>query len=243
MKHRPLIGITTDSHPKPDHYESPAAYGRAVEAAGGLSVLLPFHSDVSLAKHYADRLDGVLFSGGGDLNPQFYGQPRHPKAVPLDPARERFELALLAEAEQRRMPVLGICLGSQLMNIHRGGSLFQFLPDVPRTPNLEHRRLADAAPLHPVRIDPDSILGRILQKEQIVVNSSHKQSVDRLGKGLKITATAPDGVVEAMEDPDFPLFMAIQWHPERMFDQPDHLALFQLLVRWAAAYRPAGSSP
>lgn len=240
---RPLIGITTDSHSRPNHYESPAAYACAIEAAGGLAVLLPFYSDVSLAKQYADRLDGVLFSGGGDLNPQLYGQPRHPKAVPVHPDRERFEMALLAEVERRRMPVFGICLGSQLMNIHRGGSLLQFLPDVPRQPPLEHRRLGDAAPIHPVRIAPDSILGRLIKKQEIMVNSSHKQSVDRPGKGLKITATAPDGVVEAMEDPDYPLFMAVQWHPERLYDEPEHMALFKLLVERAASCRPAGRSP
>jgi len=239
---RPLIGITTDSHPRPDHYESPAAYARAVEAAGGLPILLPFQSDLSLVLEFARRLDGVLFSGGNDLNPALYGQARHPKAVPVQEARERFELALLAEVERRRTPVLGICLGSQLMNVHRGGSLLQFLPEVPRQPHLEHRRLGEVAPRHRVRVEADSGLGRLLKKREIEVNSSHKQAVDRPGRGLKIIATAPDGVVEATEDPEFPLFLAVQWHPERLCDEPDHLALFKLLVERAIACRSTGHS-
>jgi len=240
---RPLIGITTDSHPRPDQYESPAAYARAVEAAGGLPILLPFHGELSLVPQYAGRLDGVLFSGGNDLNPAFYGQSRHPKAIPIDPARERFELALLAEVDRLRTPVLGICLGAQLMNVHRGGSLLQFLPDVPRQPQLEHRRLGDTASRHPVRLDPASQLGKLLQKREMDANSSHKQAVDRPGRGLKIIATAPDGVVEALEDPDYPLFLAIQWHPERLHEEPDHLALFELLVGCAAENRRTRTSP
>lgn len=240
---RPLIGITTDSHPRPDHYESPAAYARAVESAGGLAVLLPYHADLSLIPQYARRLDGFLFSGGNDINPRHYGQERHPKAIPIDPARERFELALLAEVERLRTPTLGICLGAQLMNVHRGGSLLQFLPDVSRQPQLEHRRLGDVAPRHPVKLDPASQLGRLLNKRELDANSSHKQAVDRPGRGLKIIATAPDGVIEAMEDPEYPLFLAVQWHPERLRDEPDHLALFELLVRCAAENRQARLSP
>ncbi|MCC7351012.1 MAG: gamma-glutamyl-gamma-aminobutyrate hydrolase family protein [Phycisphaerales bacterium] len=239
---RPLIGITTDTHPRPDHYESPIAYARAVEAAGGLAVLLPYHADLSLVPQYARRLDGMVFSGGNDLNPQHYGQTFHPKAIPIDPARERFELALLAEVERLRVPILGICLGAQLMNIHRGGSLLQFLPDVPRHPQLEHRKLGETAPRHKVDLDPASQLGRWLNKREIDANSSHKQAVDRPGRGLRIIATAPDGVIEGMEDPDYPLFMAVQWHPERLHDEPDHLSIFRLLVERAAG-RKAGNRP
>jgi putative glutamine amidotransferase len=239
---RPLIGITTDSHAKPDHYESKMAYAAAIEAGGGLAVLLPFHADLSLVSQYASRLDGVLFTGGDDLNPQLYGQSKHTKAVRLDSGRERFELALLAEVERRRTPALGICLGSQLMNVHRGGSLLQFLPDVSRNSQIEHRKLSEADPRHPVRIEPDSELGQLLKKPELLANSSHKQAVDRLGKGLKVIATAPDGVIEGVEDPDLPLFLGVQWHPERLCQEEDHLAIFKLLVRRAADRRVGGSS-
>src|SRR5205807_6416366 len=124
---RPRIGITTDTHDKPDHYESPMAYATAVEKAGGLPLLLPYRTDGSLIPQIVDLLDGMLFSGGNDLDPALYGETYHPKAQPIDPARQKFELALLAEVERRRVPTLGICLGCQLLNVYRGGSLHQFL--------------------------------------------------------------------------------------------------------------------
>src|SRR5207302_1151958 len=126
----------------------------AVEKAGGLPLLLPYRTDVSLIPQIVDLLDGMLFSGGNDLDPALYGETYHPKAVPIDPDRQRFELALLAEVERRRMPALGICLGSQLMNVYRGGSLEQFLPDAQRQPSLEHRKTDDVAPRHAVKVNP-----------------------------------------------------------------------------------------
>src|SRR5208282_1176661 len=140
---RPVIAITIDQHDEAGKYESPADYAKSVELAGGLPVLLPYQSDLSLIPQYVDLLDGILFTGGNDLDPSIFGQTRHAKAVPIDPARQKFELALLAEVERRRLPALGICLGSQLMNVYRGGSLHQFLPDVPREELLEHRKVGE----------------------------------------------------------------------------------------------------
>jgi putative glutamine amidotransferase len=230
---RPVIGITIDnSTAHPDRYESPAAYAQAVERAGGLPLLLPYHTDAALVGHYADLLDGLLLSGGDDMDPALYGQSPHPKAVPCDPARTRFELALLAEIERRRMPALGICLGCQVMNVHRGGSLIQFLPDHDRIGAIEHRK-RDASPRHLVRIAPGNALNRAIGRSDLSVNTSHKQAVAAPGRGLRIIATAPDGVIEALEDPDLPLFLAVQWHPERLIDEPEHLAPFRLLVERA----------
>src|SRR5207302_8089962 len=120
----------------------------AVEKAGGLPLLLPYRTDVSLIPQIVDLLDGMLFSGGNDLDPALYGETYHPKAQPIDPARQKFELALLAEVERRRVPTLGICLGCQLLNVYRGGSLHQFLPDMARDSTLEHRRLEEEPPRH-----------------------------------------------------------------------------------------------
>lgn len=230
---RPLIGITVDQHDKPDRYATPCSYAKAVELAGGLPLLLPFKSDLSLIPQYVDALDGFLFTGGNDLNPALYGQARHLNAVPLDEEREKFELALLAEVEKRRMPALGVCLGSQLMNVHRGGSLHQFLPDLDRDNPLEHRRMGEEHLRHPVTLDPESIIGKAVGKSEISVNTYHKQAVDRLGRGLRVIATAPDGVIEGFEDPTFPFFAAVQWHPERLCDEPEHLAPFKALVEKA----------
>jgi len=229
--HRPRIGITVDcADDDVSKYESPFTYAKAVELAGGLPLLLPYKTDVSLVGEYVDLVDGMLFSGGNDLDPALYGESWHPKAAHIDPDRQRFELALLAEVERRRTPVLGVCLGSQLMNVYRGGSLNQFLPELDRTEPLEHRTIGGVPTRHPVRIEPDSLLGKAIGKNEISVNSYHKQSVHRLGRGLRVIATSPDGVIEGFEDASFPLFAAVQWHPERLTVEPEHLAPFKLLV-------------
>ena len=231
---RPLIGITMDYGDKPNQYMLPYDYSTSVERAGGLPLAIPFKTDLSLIPEIVDRFDGFLFSGGEDLDPALWGEPRHPKAEPLDPDRQRFELALLAEVERRRVPALGVCLGSQLMNVHRGGSLIQFLPEHDRVEALEHRKLGDDRRRHPVRINPDTILGRAVGKSEIVANTRHKQAIKRLGRGLRITATAPDGVIEGIEDPSMPLYLAVQWHPENLSTEPEHLAPFKLLVEKAS---------
>ncbi|MFI5378000.1 MAG: gamma-glutamyl-gamma-aminobutyrate hydrolase family protein [Tepidisphaerales bacterium] len=230
---RPLIGITLDAADKPGRYELNHDYATSVEKAGGIPFPLPYMLDHALIPELLDHLHGVLLTGGNDMDPARYGQKRHPDAIPLEPERERFEFALLAEIERRRLPVLGICLGCQVMNVHRGGSLHQFLPDLPRDGTLEHRRLDREWPRHPVRIDPGTRLGRLWTKPELSANTYHKQAIHELGRSLRIVATAPDGIVEAIEDPGLPLFAAVQWHPERLSDEPDHLAIFQLLVRSA----------
>jgi putative glutamine amidotransferase len=231
----PIIGVTIDISEDPAKYESPCAYAYAVEKAGGLPILLPYRADLSLIAQYVDLIDGILFTGGDDLDPASFGESPHPKAIPVDPMRESFEMALLAEVEKRRIPILGICMGSQLMNVYRGGSLVQFLPDEQRPEPLEHRKVGEVLPRHTVQLDTSSQLGAAIGKGQISVNSYHKQSVRKIGRGLKIIATAPDGVIEGFEDPSFPLFAAVQWHPERLYDiEPEHLAPFKLLVEAAA---------
>jgi putative glutamine amidotransferase len=230
---RPRIGITVDEHDKPDYYMSPAAYATAVERAGGLPFLLPYQTDHALIDEYLDVLDGILFSGGNDLDPAAYGQTPHPKAVRVNPSREAFEFALLSAAEKRRLPTLGVCMGCQLMNVHRGGSLHQFLPDQARTPSIEHRAIGKTPSVHDVQLDMTTTLGKAIGRGDIVANSYHKQAVDRLGRGLRVVATSPDRLIEAFEDPSLPLFAAVQWHPERLADRPEHLAPFRLLVQTA----------
>jgi putative glutamine amidotransferase len=227
---RPLIGITTDYNDRLTQYALPYGYATSVELAGGMPLLLPYRTDTSLVSEIVDALDGILFSGGADLDPTTYGETPHPKIEPIDPLREKFERALLAEVERRRMPVLGICLGSQLMNLHRGGSLVQFLPDLPGDREIEHRMMGDWGRRHQVKLVPGTQAAERIGHTDVIVNTSHKQAVARLGQGLRVIATSPDGVIEGTEDPSFPLFMGVQWHPERMHAEPDQLALFRLLV-------------
>jgi gamma-glutamylcyclotransferase (GGCT)/AIG2-like uncharacterized protein YtfP len=155
---RPVIGITMDHRDEGGAYMLNYDYTGSIEAAGGLPFAIPYKTHHALIPQYVDLVDGVLFTGGNDLDPAAYGQDRHPKAVPVDPDRQAFEMALLAEVERRRTPVLGVCLGSQVMNVHRGGSLTQFLPDQARDGALEHRKLDDDGRRHPVRIEPGTVL-------------------------------------------------------------------------------------
>lgn len=231
---RPVIGLTMDSGDKADRYGLNANYATSVEKAGGLPLAIPYRTDPALIPQIVDLLDGILFIGGDDLDPSRFGEQRHPNAIPMDAARQDFEFALIAEIERRRVPTLGVCFGSQLMNVHRGGSLHQFLPDLQRENAIEHRRLERELPLHPVRLVPDSLIGAAVGRTEVIANTYHKQSINRVGRGLRVVATAPDGVIEAIEDPTFPLFAAVQWHPERLHDQPEHLALFRLLVEKAS---------
>ena len=231
---RPVIGITTDNSDTEERYMSTMTYSAAVERAGGLPLLLPFGVDHALIPQYVDLVDGVCFSGGNDMDPSLYcDEPWHPKCQKMDPRRQKFEFALIAEVERRRLPALGVCFGSQLMNVYRGGSLIQFLPDHPveETCRLEHRKLPEVDPArHPIKLELDSQLGRAIGAREVSVNTFHKQAVRKIGRGLRVIATAPDGVIEAFEDPTMPLFAAVQWHPERLIDEPEHLAPFKLLV-------------
>ena len=236
----PLIGITMDTRDgEPGFYQLGMDYAKSVEKAGGVPLAIPYKTDQSLIPRIVDALDGILFTGGNDLDPKLYGEDRwHPKAVPIDPDRQNFELALLAEVERRRLPTLAICLGCQLFNVYRGGSLVQFLPDLEGKG--EHRRAGKEEPVrrHGIRIEPDSAVGRAIGKGEISANTYHKQAVKDLGRGLRVAAVAEDGTIEAIEDPTLPLFAAVQWHPERLAQlEEEHLAPFRLLVEKAMECR------
>ena len=232
---RPIIGITSDYNDKLTQYAVPYAYCEAVEAAGGLPVMLPYRASADSIAAYVDALDGMLFSGGNDLDPAAWGEPRHEKAVAIDPLREAFERALIAGLERRRVPTLGICLGSQLMNVSRGGTLNQFIGDF--ATEIEHRRLgAEWTARHAVNVVPDSILAGALGATRVQSNTSHKQSIKTPGRGLRIVATAPDGVVEAVEDASMPLWLGVQWHPERQHTESEQRGLFKLLVAKASEF-------
>ena len=229
---RPLIGITTDTvDDKPAYYLS-FAYASAVEKAGGLPLAIPYRADHALIPQYVDRCDGILFTGGDDLDPVLYGEEWHPKAGKIDPDRQNFELALLAEVERRRLPALCICLGCQLLNVSRGGSLHQFIPDLPGKE--EHRKVGDVLQRHAVTLEAGSQLAAAIGKREISANTYHKQAVKTVGRGLRVVATSPDGIIEGLEDPSYPMLVAVQWHPERLADEAEHLAPFKLLVEKAA---------
>jgi putative glutamine amidotransferase len=230
---RPLIGITCDCVDGQSAYHSNFSYAAAIEKAGGLPLMIPYRADVSLIPQYVDLLDGILFTGGDDLDPALYGEPWHPRAAHVDPDRQRFELALMTEVEKRRLPALCVCFGCQLLNVHRGGSLHQFIPDLPGKG--EHRKVDGVLLRHPVTLAADSQLGRAIGAPAVSVNTYHKQAVKTVGRGLRVVARSDDGIVEGLEDPAFPLLAAVQWHPERLTDEPEHLAPFKLLIEKASS--------
>jgi putative glutamine amidotransferase len=229
---RPLIGLTTDHNDQRTRYVMPELYVKGVELAGGTPLLIPYKLGEESIWRIVKALDGIILIGGDDLDPTLFGQPPHPGIEPIDPQRTRFELGLLAEVERVRKPVLGICFGCQLMNVHRGGSLHQFLPDVPGT--LEHRRGEQGwNRRHEVRVESDSLLAKALGATCLQTNTSHKQAVDRVGRGLRVVATSADGVIEGLQDPLLPFYLGVQWHPERLLDEPAHRRLFESLVKAA----------
>lgn len=241
---RPLIGVTTSevrrSDKRTDHGEPPQremtlglSYLRAIELAGGLPVVLPpLGADAIPA--LLERLDGVCLSGGPDLHPGGYHHEPHPELGPVWPWLDAFEIELARAADDRGMPILGICRGAQALNVVRGGTLHQHLPDVTNG-TVEHRQTAPGRrTTHEVVLQPDTALARILGGEAAAVNSFHHQAVDSLGAGLVAVAHAPDGVVEAIEATDRLHYRGVQWHAETLVDRPAHLSLFAGLVAAAS---------
>ncbi len=196
-----------------------------IRAAGGLPVLAPPAEPFDPAVAEACGASGLLLSGGADLDASLYGQARHAKTTPLHPLRQASELAWLAWAQTADVAVLGICLGCQVINVARGGSLLQHLPEVDRT--LDHG-CVDKTAYHDVTL-VDSILGDAIGPTCRVA-SRHRQAVDQLGRGLTITGRAVDGVVEAIEDPDRPFLVGVQWHPESLPGDAATVALARAFV-------------
>jgi gamma-glutamyl-gamma-aminobutyrate hydrolase PuuD len=226
---KPLIGITTYVEPASwGHWHDveaalvPYEYVRAVERAGGRAVLVP--PDENGIVGVLDTLDGLVFSGGNDMEPEEYGADSHPATVGTNPERDRGELALLEAALERDLPVLAICRGFQVLNVARGGDIVQHLPEV--VGHEEHREVVGEFSEHAVRVDPSSLIGEV----QGPVKSHHHQALGRIGAGLREVAWAEDGTVEGLEDPDKPFVVGVLWHPEAGEDQ----RLFERLVEAAS---------
>ncbi|MDA0184831.1 gamma-glutamyl-gamma-aminobutyrate hydrolase family protein [Solirubrobacter phytolaccae] len=204
-------------------------YVHAVQEAGGISVVLPAHGFGDDAHHLLDRLDGLLVSGGPDLDPATYGQERHPLLGPnVDRAADEYELRMHQAARERDLPVLAICRGMQAMNVSRGGTLHQHIVNHRQTPVAPHE------PTHAVTVDAGSPLHRITSRRRLAVNTFHHQAIDRLGAGLEVIAHAPDGTIEAVHDPSARFHVGVQWHAEVLTHRPEHAMVMRALVDAAA---------
>ncbi len=231
---RPVIGITTYLTEARWAYWDlpatliPASYARSVAAAGGVPLLVPpvfAGFDETLA-----AVDGLVFSGGSDLDPALYGEEAHPETVGVVRERDDFELALMRAALERELPILAICRGSQVLNVARGGRIEQHVPD--RVGSDAHKEVPGVFAEHEVAVAAGSRLASLLG-ERTTVKSHHHQSYTGVGAGLDVTAVADDGTPEALEDPARSFTLGVLWHPE----EGEDLALFEALVAEASTYR------
>ncbi len=231
---RPVIGITTHiTSARWSYWETeaalvPAAYVNAVEHAGGRALLVPPSEDG--IEETLDAVDGLIFSGGADIDPDLYGQDPHPETRGVHPERDRGELALLEAALARDMPLLAICRGSQVLNIARGGDLLQHLPDV--VGDEKHKHTPGTFGDHDVTLEEGTRLATMLG-DHAPVKSHHHQGFGRIGDGLRVAAHADDGAIEAVEATDRRFAFGVLWHPEAGEDE----RLFEELVKEAARYK------
>lgn len=234
---RPLIGI-------PCHADFRAASGRpiycnnrayvhAIENAGGVPVLIPILNDLSMLDSLLSRLDGLLLSGGVDLQPMLYGEERHPLTEEANAQLDEFEMSLTHWALEEDIPMLGVCRGMQILNVALGGSLYQdvrdqYPSDVPHTnPEMPRTHIA-----HRVFVEPGSRMESVLGTQELWVNSLHHQAVKAPGKGVRISGRAEDGMAELLEAPGYRFVMAAQGHPEEIYTiEPAFARLFSAFIR------------
>jgi putative glutamine amidotransferase len=234
---RPIIGLTPDEATPPTpfavpRYELKRAYADAVLAAGGLPLVLPYSDDPEVLAQLIAMIDGLVVTGGAfDVPPALYGEAPREGLGALKPGRTTFELALIRAALDQRLPLLGVCGGMQILNVALGGSLYQDIgADVPGA--LAHEQKTDRqTPAHPVLVRPGSLLARACGEGTLAVNSTHHQSVRRLGAGLIASASSSDGLAEAIELPAAAFVLGVQWHPELLVQSvPAHLGIYRSLV-------------
>jgi putative glutamine amidotransferase len=239
----PLVGVTTSvtTDGTPERAYTNAAYIRAVQRAGGVPVLLPPQLDAASLEALWSRLDGLLLTGGGDVDPARFGEERHPAVYDVSAARDELELTVTERALEDDVPVLAICRGIQVLNVALGGSLHQDIPtDLPGALTHSQKEPRDRA-THPVEVTAEGTqLAAILGRPEVDVNSMHHQAIKTLGSGLREAARAPDGVIEAVELPgDERFVVGVQWHPEELVGHDEAARrLFAALVE--AARRRAG---
>jgi len=239
---KPIIGVSADigveeeskfpGHRQTFVYED---YVKSVESAGGIPIVLPVTTDEEIVKQLAEEIDGLLLTGGVDVNPLEYGEEPLEQQGGISPERDKFEIALLKAVIDLKKPVFAICRGLQIMNIAYGGTLYQDLTYISKK-TLKHQQgsvnLGDET--HSVFVEKDSYLHDIFG-EKVMTNSFHHQAVKEVAKGFKVTAWSKDDIVEGIEKEGDCSVVGVQWHPERMADEHEHmLKLFKHLVKEAS---------
>ena len=242
MTKRPVIGITAlaTRYIDPPHspiYALNQRYIMAVEASGGAPLMVPPGLDEASMRAIFERLDGLVLSGGGDVDPSYYGESPHTALTEVNAERDRLDLSLARQAVEADKPVIGICRGVQVLNVALGGSLVQDIP-TQQPDSLPHSfdgaRVARDYTAHPVRIESGSLLREVMGVDEAGVNSWHHQSLKYIATGLAVVAQSPDGVIETVEMPGRRFVIGVQWHPEWLYDrQPEMKRIFEALVQAA----------
>lgn len=230
---KPIIGIGSDVQSPEGERESAFTYLTYVEAvrrAGAIPVLIPPQPEN--ADQLMRELDGFLLAGGDDCDPAVYGEERHPTVDPMDVRRQANDLALAEAARKHEVPMLGICLGLQVMNVAAGGTLIQDI-DSQHDTEIRHASVPEDRARHDVIVEKGTQLAGVLPALELNVNSSHHQAIRKVGQGLRVTALAPDGIVEGVEDPKHPFYLGVQWHPEDMTGERSGSALFTAFIEAA----------
>jgi putative glutamine amidotransferase len=233
----PLIGLTSFRHPNEQGHPLISineAYVMAVASAGAAPLLIPLGLSEDSLDHILTRLDGIILTGGGDMQPDRYGSQPHPKLDGVDPDRDRVELYLARCGLAAKLPVLGICRGLQLINVALGGTLYEDILD--QRPGALKHQYDPGWPrdylAHPVSVEKDSRLAQILGTNEVQVNSLHHQGIRELTSSARSVAYAPDGLIEAIELRDYPYGLAVQWHPEWL---PEHAAMRAIFADFVQA--------
>lgn len=207
------------------------AYGRSIEMSGGVPLLLPYVEDEKIIDAFIDLCDGLLFTGGADVEPEYYGEIKKETCGETEPSRDKLEFAVLKKAMEKDKPILGICRGLQVFNVAMGGTLYQDLPGEHKTEISHVQTEGEYETSHTVYVEKGSPLENVVGKSEITANSFHHQAIKDLADGLTVIAKAADGIIEGVYAPDKRYLFAYQWHPERLYRFEDNKALFDDFIK------------
>jgi putative glutamine amidotransferase len=232
MIDKPIIGITAYPNGEGHGYHTPYLYVQCVLKAGGVPILFP-PIGMDTVPHWLSIVHGIVLVGGGDIEPSRFTDKNHETIYNLNPVRDETELEIARLAIEKKIPMLGICRGLQIINTLLGGTLHLHLPDVV-SGNVDHRVPPRDPTMHPVRVKTDSNLAKIMQNDRVNISSWHHQAIENLGKGVIPIAWAEDEVIEAIEIENNPQITAVQWHPEiTALEDKSQLRLFENLITQA----------
>lgn len=218
------VAVTASIRPDGDtsRVRLTAAYVTALENAGLVPLIVPPLSNERAAASVLDSVSGLVLTGGEDVDPARYGEDRHEKVRSVNAARDATEAALIQEAKARRLPILAICRGIQILNVALGGTLIQDIPSTVATGIAHDEEGPRTSRSHEISVEPGSLIARAIGAEQATVNSFHHQAVQRVADGMRVTAKSPDGVIEGIESTDKDWWvMGVQWHPEDLTESPE----------------------